>query len=161
MKLLKNWTVLFFSSLMFLPVLASAEDVVPFKEPDAVGFSRKARYSEEEIKSAILAAARQNQWQVVSETPGSIQLKIQGPNDGTELVMDAHYNSRKFRLRYVSSEGLQYQKESSPVIAGNNSNANFVSKNFDAGPSISRQYEDWVKQLMRSIKRQVRSGGDF
>lgn len=160
MNLLKNLMVLMCACLLGLPMLAGAEEMVPFTEPDAITISKKLRYTEDEIKKAILAAAKQNGWQVMRDTPGVMQLKIQGQNDGTELVMDVNYNARKYKLKYSGSVGLQYKTESSPVIAGNNENANFVSKNYSSGPSISRKYDEWVKQLTRSIKRQLRSG-DF
>jgi hypothetical protein len=157
MKLSKKLTMLMLGTLAFISVLANAQETVAFTEPDTIKLSRKVKYTEEEIKKAILHAAEKEHWQVVSESPDVIRLKIQGPNDGAELVMDVLYNTRKFKLKYISSEGLNYQKESSPVIAGNNSNSNFVSKNYEPGPTISRQYADWVKQLTRTIRRQIRS----
>jgi hypothetical protein len=160
MKLLRNLTFFMFSSLMALPMLASAEDVVAFTEPNAVMFSRKYRYSEEEVKKAIVSAAELNSWRVVSETPGFIQLKMQESTGGAELVIEVHYNSRKYKFKYVSSEGLQYQKASSPVVAVNNADSNIVSKNYESGATISRKYNDWLKQLTRSIKRELKNG-DF
>jgi hypothetical protein len=157
MKLSKKLTMLMLASLAFISVLASAQETVAFTEPEAIRLSKKFRYKEDEVKQAIVHAAEKEHWQVVSESPEVVRIKIQDPNNGTELVMDVLYNTKKFKLRYISSEGLNYQPASSPVVAGNNSNSNFVSKNFISGPSISRQYADWVKQLTRTIRRQIRS----
>jgi hypothetical protein len=95
-------------------------DVPVVASPDGVGRMRKA----------ILLAANRRMWQVVSERPGSLELRHVKAGKHAAIVR-VEYDATGFQLHYVSSENLDYNPR---------------------GPTIHWLYNEWVTNLGETIR---------
>lgn len=108
----------------------------------------------DQVKNAITNAAISRNWQL-NKSPNqdllSATLHVRGKHT---VVVSIPYSPEKFSLKYESSQNMKYM----PARTSNtyvNSNVNIVSQDIETGPRIHPFYNQWVQDLMQSIKLEL------
>jgi hypothetical protein len=156
MKFVNSMTALLFTVLIGTHVAANAANSVPLVEPGPISIPADKVFTLEEIKKAVTAGAIRHQWRVESQTPGSVRIILDGRNDKAVLVMDVVFDEKKYNIKYVRSENLNYVKGNGSTVQLN-PNSNTVSR--FAGEvtqtTIHSSYSRWMKILTREIDTEL------
>jgi len=136
MKLVRNLMMLMFTVLLGAHMTAHAAKTVSLFEPGPISISSSKELTIKDIRKAIISGAMRHQWQVESETPNTVRIKLDGRKDQAVLVMDIIYDTKSYSIKYVSSEGLRYD-----------------------GSSIHSSYSRWMQNLTNAINTEFRAPG--
>jgi hypothetical protein len=156
MKFVKSMIALLLIALIGTHIAANAANSVPLVEPGPISMPADKVFTLEEIKKAITAGALRHQWRVESQTPGSIRIILDGRNDKAVLVMDVVYDEKKYSIKYVRSENLNYVQGNGTTVKAN-PNSNTVSR-FGGevqATTIHSSYSRWMKILTREIDTEL------
>lgn len=137
MPLIKHLVFFMFSALLVLPMTAQAGRDSVLVEPGMIEVPAGKTYTQAEVRKAILVGASRHHWRVVKETPGLIQIKLDGRKDRAVLTMEITHDTKSYTIRYVSSEELRYREEG-------------------ATKTIHSSYHRWMKNLVDSINDELR-----
>ena len=96
--------------------------------------------SEKTIREAILKAAALRSWRIVQEAPGSVVLAYPDNQRATryEATFEVLYSAKSYRIRYLSSYGL----DEKPNCEGTT-------------PCLHRNVNKWVTNLNMDIQRYI------
>jgi hypothetical protein len=117
MKLVSVLMSLMFALLMGAHSTAMAARAVAVTDLGPISTNTVKPHTAADVRKAIIAGAATHQWTVQSETPGTIELKLRARRDSVELVLDVNYDANSYSIKYVSSEGLKYNKERNTIHA--------------------------------------------
>lgn len=124
--------LLFAVVMMCSAVFANARNIELF-EPGPVAVPAGKAFTLKDVRKAVLSGAMFHHWQMESETPGKIRIKLDGRRDRAVLVMEVVYDTKSYSIKYVSSENLKYD-----------------------GHSIHPSYARWMKNLTDAIDMQLK-----
>ena len=88
--------------------------------------------SAQDVHAAVLQAARKYKWKVMSDRPGLVVLEYRR-GDKLGVTISVSYTPKKFRIAYVKSFGLGYEK-------------------VDGRETIHRKYNKWITALEKEIR---------
>ena len=137
--------------LLVFSAPALATQTAPLKEP--VEVELKCSFTQDEMREVIKNAGALRGWKVIDEEPGRTKVRYIKGNNKHILTLYVYFSDHAFRVRYESSEGLQYyvveegSKSKQLQIAGQrriNSHGNMWMKNLS---------ED-IRKATRNICRQ-------
>lgn len=157
MKLARNLMALMFTVLMGVHMTANAQlDAVPLIEPGPITVPGGAPYTMNEVRKAVLSAAMRHEWRVETDKFGMARIILDGRTDRAVLVMDIVYDEKAYSIKYVSSEGLRYEKGTKTDLPQvDASKGNYATRDYSYGPTIHPSYARWMKNLTNAINTEL------
>lgn len=157
-----NGTARLIGLLMALITLSfgvMARDVVPIVNYDdiLVASGSGKPVSNEQVREAIVNAARANNWvvgKVVDKDVLSATLLVKGKHT---VVVSIPYSADKFSIRYQDSSNMKYSL-AKPAMEGSTdlTKINSPARNLQAEtPMIHPAYNKWVQALLQSIRLEL------
>jgi hypothetical protein len=116
-----------FLLLAFVPlaVFARSAELV---DPEPIVLTVKATSAQ--VKKAVKTSLLNRQWELSNEKPGYVEGKYTKPKFWAKIGVS--YDTRKVTIRYLDSEGLNYEKEGEQRV-------------------IHPNYNKWIGNLLKDI----------
>lgn len=135
------------------PGLAQRLAVPIVDHPDvAVATGSGKRLQAEQVKAAILAAAKEKGWGLAFEPSGKVLATLVVRNKHTVMVEIA-YSAEKYSLTYRDSINMKYSPGSDRTPYDLSSSMRGYRQ--PAGPVIHPFYNDWVRELKDAIRLEL------
>jgi hypothetical protein len=157
MKLVKHMMSLILGVVLCAHIAVHAQSDARLVEPGPIAIPENSKpYTLDEIRKAILTSALRNQWRIESETPGTIQIVLDGRNDHAVLVMDVIYDVKSYSIKYVRSEKLRYVKGTGVANACPSGQLSCSVNAQQEFTTIHSSYARWMKNLTESISSEFK-----
>jgi hypothetical protein len=128
--------IIFLAAMLAMPAAHAGRNTELPQFNNEVIVATNAPNATQETHAAILKAAQQREWLVVSNTPAVIRLNLNVRNQHS-LTIDVKIKGNSVDVVYVSSENLNYEKRE------------------NGQELIHPKYRTWVSNLLKSARVSV------
>lgn len=109
---------IYFILFVGIMVLLGGCRTAPVKNVDNAAITVSGKYSETDVKKAIITAGRQLGWIMKEVEPGLLEGKLLLRTH--VAIVDIPYNKSSYSIKYKSSENLQYSKSDNTIHSNYN-----------------------------------------
>ncbi len=145
-----------------IPLSSSAREPVPIVNYDHIAVATRSASAPqiEQVKEAILSAAKAKEWVVAYQPDGKLLVTLNVRNKHT-VVAEIAFTANSYSLQYRDSTNMKFSKI--PPYRQNNRGINesgyFSSSNIeseaDKKPVIHPAYNTWVSELLKAIQLEL------